>query len=132
MKRPLGMRLLSLFLALALCVQFLPEPALAYLAEQADGLILTGADGREIVIDESWEEKFPYGTFAFQNSELKIKEGREPGVLQVCRLGGTTGRAVTYPGRFLPVVCAGRRLGREGLRRCGSHLCGQRGGLRRL
>ena len=102
MKRQLGMRLLSLFLALALCVQFLPEPALAYLAEQADGLILTGADGREIVIDESWEEKFPYGTFAFQNSELKIEEGGEPGVLQVYRLGGTTGRAVAYPGRFLP------------------------------
>lgn len=96
MKRQMGKRLLSVLLALVLCVQVFPGPALAYLAEETGSLTLTDTDGREITVDESWEEEFPYGTFAFQNSEMKIKEGGEAGVLQVYRLGGTTGRAVAY------------------------------------
>lgn len=96
MKRQMGKRLLSVLLALVLCVQVFPGPALAYLAEETGSLTLTGTDGREITVDESWEEEFPYGTFAFQNSEMKIEEGGEAGVLQVYRLGGTTGRAVAY------------------------------------
>ncbi len=100
--RKLWKRLLAMLLTLALCVQILPAPALAYMAEKADSLTLTGKDGGEIEVDESWEERFPYGTFAFQNSELKIVEGGAPGVLQVYRLGGTAGKATAYI-QYVPV-----------------------------
>jgi hypothetical protein len=46
-----------------------------------------------VTADESWNEVFPYGTFAFANSQVTVEEGGESVRVSVYRLGGTTGRA---------------------------------------
>ncbi len=46
-----------------------------------------------MTIDASWEEAFPYGTFAFSNSQVTVEEGGESHRITVYRLGGTAGRA---------------------------------------
>lgn len=90
-------RLISIFLAVLIILQ-IPAPALAYMVdgrETASGIILTDSEGNIVEADESWEERFPYGAFAFENPSLIINEG-ESDVIKVYRLGGTAGRASAY------------------------------------
>lgn len=98
-------RSLSRLLSVALAFLMLFEAsgnAFAYMVEDArtasqseDKITLTDGDGNVTEPDESWEETFPYGAFAFENSGLAVKEG-ESGVIRVYRLGGTAGRATAY------------------------------------
>lgn len=96
-------------LAVVMTVTALPNQALAYMVDKASGLTLTDINGNQITTDDSWEERFPYGTFAFQNSQLIVTEGGEPGVIQVYRLGGTIGKAIAYI-QYVPAV---GRIGEE-------------------
>ena len=73
--------------------------ALAYLVtgegSAPTSVSYTDTNGNTQPVDESWEETFPYGAFAFETSGLALSEG-ESGVIKVYRLGGTTGRATAY------------------------------------
>ena len=73
--------------------------ALAYLVtgegSAPTSVVYTDTNGNTQPVDESWEETFPYGAFAFETSGLALSEG-ESGVIKVYRLGGTTGRATAY------------------------------------
>ena len=92
-----GVRLISFFLAVLIILQ-IPSPALAYMvdgSETASGVTFTDSDGNTQVVDESWEERYPYGAFAFEKSGLSIDEG-ESDIIKVYRLGGTAGRATAY------------------------------------
>lgn len=98
-------RSLSKLLSLALAFLMLFEAsgnAFAYMVEGSktasqseEEITLTDSDGNVTTPDESWEETFPYGAFAFEKSGLAVKEG-ENGVIKVYRLGGTAGRATAY------------------------------------
>ncbi len=87
------------------------EGALAYIdpnyassgayAAQND-LTLNSKDGAQIQVDSTWEETYPYGTFALMYSELVVGEGEE-GVITVYRLGNATGRA-TVRVAYQPVL----------------------------
>ncbi len=50
-------------------------------------------DGKQVAVDASWEETFPYGTFAFGASQLALTEGEGAQTIRVYRLGGTRGKA---------------------------------------
>ena len=89
-------RILAFFLAVVMTVAAMPTQALAYLADKTDGVTIVDKDGNAITEDSSWEETFPYGTFAFGNSQLTVAEGEDEGVITLYRLGGTTGRAIAY------------------------------------
>ena len=68
--------------------------ALAYQAEKSDYLAAVDKDGNEIVKeDQSWEEKFPNGTFAFKDEYINLQESQEPEAqkITIYRLGGTAG-----------------------------------------
>ena len=70
----------------------------AYVRTDGGGQIfLTDSDGTVHEVDESWEERFPFGTFAFDKSEMSLREGDGGSAgLMLYRLGGTAGRAVAY------------------------------------
>ena len=68
-------RILAFFLAVVMTVAAMPTQALAYLADKTDGVTIVDKDGNAITEDSSWEETFPYGTFAFGNSQLTVAEG---------------------------------------------------------
>ena len=64
--------------------------------EAPNNLILTDSNG--VVTEEhgdDWDEKYPYGAFAFENSSMSAKEG-ETAVVKVFRVGGTRGRATAF------------------------------------
>lgn len=90
-----GKQILALLLVVTLSIGILPTSALAMMLEgsSANGLVLTDSDGNTVEVDKSWEETFPYGTFALDNGQLALTEGGEPGVIRVYRLGGTAGKA---------------------------------------
>ncbi len=98
-------RSLSKLLSLALAFLMLFEAsgnAFAYMVEGSktasqseEEITLTDGNGNVTTPDESWEETFPYGAFAFEKSGLAVKEG-ENGIIKVYRLGGTAGRATAY------------------------------------
>lgn len=98
-------RSLSKLLSFALAFLMLFEASgngFAYMVEgtqtaqqSEEKIALTDGDGNVTVPDESWEETFPYGAFAFEKAGLAVKEG-ESGVIRVYRLGGTAGRATAY------------------------------------
>lgn len=70
--------------------------ALAYQADKTDYLTIVDKDGNEIVKEEeSWEEEFPNGTFAFKNEYINLQESPEPETqkITIYRLGGTAGEA---------------------------------------
>ena len=98
-------RLLSLALCISVLLTTLPTQTLAYMVAGEKGpLTITTADGETTTADESWEKTFPYGAFAFEMSNLAVKEG-EKGTIKVYRLGGTTGRATAYL-TYEPVIVA--------------------------
>ncbi len=88
-------RLLALALAVVMTITSVGTSAYAYEAEKTDYLSVTDKDGKEILEDESWEEKFPNGTFAFKNDSitLKEKEDQKTKKITIYRLGGTKGKA---------------------------------------
>lgn len=62
--------------------------------------VLTDADGNQTIVDESWEETYPTGTFAFSAEQVNLVEGAtdgtQTGTITLYRLGGTEGRAEAY------------------------------------
>lgn len=86
-------RLISILLTCCMVLTMLPTSAMAYLAEKADSLRITTADG-ELIPGEDWETVFPHGTFAFETSESLTAEGdTAPRTIKLYRLGGTVGKA---------------------------------------
>lgn len=91
-------RMLSTFLALLVILSCGLFDALAYYVEGADtatgaGLIITDKNGSKVTPNATWESTFPYGTFAFENSEVAVTEGGAEQCIRVYRLGGKTGKA---------------------------------------
>ncbi len=94
-------RILAILMA-ALMLFSMVTPALAATVGNNGGaslnsaggqLVITNPDGTTEVVDESWEEEFPYGIFALSESEMYFAEGGETQTLTVHRLGGTVGKA---------------------------------------
>ena len=92
-------KITALLLTLALSVQ-LASPAFAAVVQEENGnFSIVDANGN--VIDsksqKEWEEAYPYGVFAFKETQVNLKEGsadgQEKGTLTLYRLGGTEGRA---------------------------------------
>lgn len=96
-------RALALLLVLAMLISTIPTQALAYASDKGEAVTITDKNGSAVTEDASWEEAFPYGTFAFGNSQLTVEEGGE-GVIQLYRLGGTNGRAIAYVSYVPPAV----------------------------
>ena len=96
-------RMLAAFLAVLMVAGAVPASAAAALAD-GSGLPsrLQTADGA-VDVGDDWETTFPYGTFAFANSEAAITEGGDAALIRVFRLGGTKGRA-TVAVSFAPAV----------------------------
>lgn len=73
--------------------------AVAY-SDKEGTFVMTDADGNQTVVDESWEETYPTGTFAFSTEQVNLVEGAtdgtETGTITLYRLGGTEGRAEAY------------------------------------
>ena len=97
---------LSKALALILCVLMtfqVIQPAMAYmdeggaatLAESEETFSITDAEGNKTEVDETWNEEYPYGAFAFDTTAADVNEGDDT-VVTVYRLGGTRGRATAY------------------------------------
>lgn len=87
--------------ALTLVLAILSQTAVPLLAQAKDATItLKDADGNTQTVDKSWEETYPYGTFAFSKTQINLKEGAKgnsgKGELILYRLGGTEGRAEAY------------------------------------
>lgn len=85
-------------MSLLLSVMLLADgiaPAAAMLTDApgAAQLTMIDSEGRQITVDESWEETFPYGTFAFASGQLALKEGEGAQTIKVYRLGGAKGKA---------------------------------------
>lgn len=87
-------RVISMLLSVILLFN-LTTPALAVMQDQkqAPSMTLTDKDGNPIENSQSWEEEFPYGTFAFESSQLATKEDSAAQTIKVYRLGGTKGKA---------------------------------------
>jgi len=87
-------KLVALFMVFLLIAGSIPLEAFAYFNDTQTGLpVVVDQNGNEVQPNESWEETFPYGTFAFFNSQLTLEENGEAQEILVYRLGGTTGRA---------------------------------------
>ena len=88
------LKTVSGMLLFVMIFSMLPVEALAYYASRPEGnLTIVDKDGKQVPIDASWDEAFPYGTFAFSDSQATVQEGGEPQKITVYRLGGTAGRA---------------------------------------
>ncbi len=100
-------RLLAVFLAAVMLVTSVGTSSYAYEAEKKGNLSVTGNDGKTIEEEESWEEKFPNGTFAFKNDSITIEEGKnvKEQKITIYRLGGTKGKA-TAKVAITPAVAA--------------------------
>ena len=88
-------KLISILLVLFMSISIMQPAVALWTGGSSDILTLKDASGNTIAVDESWEETFPYGTFAFENSEFSVGEGKESRIT-VYRLGGTKGRATAY------------------------------------
>ena len=100
-------RLLAVFLAGVMIVTSVGTSSYAYEAEKKGNLSVPGNDGKTVEEEESWEEKFPNGTFAFKNDSVTIEEGKnaEEKKITIYRLGGTKGKA-TAKVAIAPAVSA--------------------------
>jgi hypothetical protein len=84
--------LIATVLVVAMLVQILPGTVYAYLTNGGEDKTIY-IDGKPVTPDGSWEEQFPYGTFAFNISEAQISEDGGETTLSVYRLGGSKGSA---------------------------------------
>ena len=96
-------RFISIMLVLSLIFSLSPVNALAYYAQKTGALQITDSAGELITADESWDEVFPYGTFAFESSEVTISEDGPSKTIKVYRLGGTIGRASAFI-TYMPAI----------------------------
>ena len=95
-------RLPCVILSLLLMFQ-LAQPAFAWQQKDepaakpstSQEVVLTDAEGNEVRTDDSWNETYPYGAFAFDKTAADVQEGDDT-VITVYRLGGTKGRATAY------------------------------------
>ena len=96
----------ALFMVFLLIIGNIPLEAFAYFNDRPTGTpMIVDQNGNEIQAEESWEEIFPYGTFAFSNSQLTVEEAEEAQEILIYRLGGTTGRAeaiISYDPAVVP------------------------------
>ncbi len=97
-KHTILQRITASFLLAALLLQ--SAPAVMAGTVQNDNVIsLTDKDGNVIEshTQDEWEELFPYGIFAFRETELSLQEGKTDGTatatLTIYRIGGTEGKA---------------------------------------
>lgn len=99
MKHKLFFRMVALVLVLAMSFQLTSQVFAAVIRDGNGNISIVDADGNvvETKSQEDWEEAYPYGVFAFQQTQINLKEGdssgRETGKLKLYRLGGTEGRA---------------------------------------
>ena len=95
MKHKWMRKITALILTLALSLQFV-SPALAAVVQDQNGkFAILDSDGNviESKSQKEWEEEYPYGIFAFKETQVNLKEGadngEEKGTLTLYRLGGT-------------------------------------------
>ncbi|MGN1410350.1 MAG: Calx-beta domain-containing protein, partial [Eubacteriales bacterium] len=99
MKHKWLQRLTAMLLTLALSVQIVSPALASVIHEQNGNITIVDADGNvlESKSQDEWEEAYPYGVFAFKETQVNLKEGdtdgNEKGTLTLYRLGGTEGRA---------------------------------------
>ncbi|MEG2096914.1 MAG: Calx-beta domain-containing protein, partial [Pseudoflavonifractor sp.] len=93
--RSIGKKLLAMTLTLAILISTVPAQVFAYMAPKSENLSVVDKNGKTIAEDDSWEQTFPYGAFAFEHASLANAEG-EDGIIKVYRLGGTAGRATAF------------------------------------
>nr|MCR4668860.1 hypothetical protein [Clostridia bacterium] len=101
-------KIVSMLLSMAMVICAVPAPAYALMVpkpEDSSELVIPTADGGTITPGSDWEETYPYGAFALDNSGIKLEEGGDEGVIKVYRLGGTEGRA-TILLEYAPVIYA--------------------------
>ena len=97
---------ISVLLSFAMFFQ-IAEPALASLIEDdafieteeipigmtgetGDVLVLKDAEGNETTVDESWEEVYPFGAFAFGTSGGSAREGEDRSKSPLSKLSHTS------------------------------------------
>jgi len=95
-------KIIASIIAAFMIFTVMPFNAMAYYMEKGEGVSFRDKYGNTLLTDSGWEAKFPYGTFAFSNSELKVTEGQE-GKITVYRLGGTKGKAIAHL-TYVPAV----------------------------
>ena len=94
-------RIVSALMSLVMLIGLFPLQAFAENADPAAaaeeaGAATSAADmAAAIAPEEDWEQVFPFGTFAFSNSEAAVEEGGQT-LIDVLRLGGTTGKATVF------------------------------------
>ena len=96
-----GKKLLAVFLSVLMTAGLVPQNLLAGAADPKPDVLRTG--NGEIAVSPDWETRFPYGTFAFEQSEATLEEGGDALTVNVYRLGGTQGRATAVV-RYSPVL----------------------------
>lgn len=75
-RRKTRIRVISLLLSVMLLADGIaPAAAMLTDAPGVSQLTMIDSEGQQIAVDESWEETFPYGTFAFASGQLELKEG---------------------------------------------------------
>ena len=89
-------RVLSFFLAALMLCSVVPASIFAHWSDEEKPATIIGSDGQTIAVTDDWEETFPYGTFAFAQSQTVVEEGGGETVIKLYRLGGTKGKAVAY------------------------------------
>lgn len=94
----LSKRILAVLMT-AIMVFSMVAPALAATVNYTENegtegqFVITNPDGTTETVDESWEEKFPYGIFALSEGEMYLEEDGGTRILTVHRLGGAVGKA---------------------------------------
>ena len=92
-------KLLCLLLVLVLSAQLISPAGAAVIREENGEIAVVNENGEviEAGTQTDWEEDYPYGIFAFRETQVNLKEGAEDGTqkgtLTLYRLGGTEGRA---------------------------------------
>jgi hypothetical protein len=92
-------KLLCLLLVLVLSAQLISPAGAAVIREENGEIAVVNENGEviETGTQTDWEEDYPYGIFAFRETQVNLKEGAEDGTqkgtLTLYRLGGTEGRA---------------------------------------
>lgn len=95
MRKKLLSRVTAILLTVLMVIGTLPQNVYGYYRDKEGTFVFTDSNGKTVIADKSWEDTFPYGTFAFANEELTVNKGGD-GVITVYRLGGTIGRATAY------------------------------------
>ncbi len=91
-------KILSGVLSVLLSAEMVLPAFSAILETETPGqFLLTDAEGNTQIVDESWEEIYPSGTFAFSADQVRLMEnGDTVNSITLYRLGGTEGRAEAY------------------------------------